>query len=209
MTHETPLSLSLLKMRAFVLSAIVVLVPSVALGQDESPAASEAVPAATDEVAVASGEATERLLASLPQQLAGVPIDPANVSVLSGEEIAQGSETLQQQYLAVEEATGVAIADMALLNSYVQTPEDDLVFLGALLVPGADAALARDVVVALASEDGAGTTEEAELAGLEVTLFIEDGLAGATTYMYPAGDILWLVLGPEDAAAEALTYVSG
>ena len=68
MTHETPLSLSLLKMRAFVLSAIVVLVPSVALGQDESPAASEAVPAATDEVAVASGEATERLLASLPQQ---------------------------------------------------------------------------------------------------------------------------------------------
>ncbi len=36
-----------------------------------------------------------------------------------------------------------------------------------------------------------------------------DVLAGPTTYVHPSGDILWLVLDPEEAAAEAFTHVSG
>lgn len=215
MTRQLAPILSAYVARALALAAAVVLLPTTALGQEASPApsdssiAAEVTPAPSSEPASGVGDAAEALVASLPASLAGVPIDPANVVVLSGHQITQGSEVLEEQYRLVEEATGVAIEEMSLLNAYVQTPDDDLFYVGAIKVPGADASLVRDVVATLAVETGNGTIEEAEVAGLPVTVFVEDRLAEPTTYIHPLEDVLWLVLGPEEVAVEVLTHVSG
>ncbi len=216
MTQEASPNHHLSWTRAFLLAATVALLPSTALGQDGSPAPSDEPPAMAEATPAVAGEMTseasgaaQALLASLPAELAGVPLDPANVTVLTGQDITQGSETLVEQYRMIEEATGVGIDDMTLVNAFVQTPDEDLVFLGAITVPGADASLVRDVVVELALETGNGTIEEVEIGGLSVTAFVEDGLAASNTYIHPVEDVLWLVLGPADAAAEALAHVSG
>ena len=198
------------------LTAALAMLPATVLAQEESPspAAESAAPSAQStlpppELATPQGEGAARLLEALPHELAGVPFDPDNVTLLSGDQVAGGNDSVMAQYRAVEEATGVAVADMVLLTSYVETEAGDLVVLGGLLVPGADASVARDVILDVMTETDGATVEEAEIADLPVTVVVEDGLAGSTTYVYPSGDILWLVLGPEEAAAEAFTHVSG
>lgn len=178
-----------------------------AVGQSESPDASaspllEAVPSP------AAGSADD-LVAAIPAELAGVPLDPANVTVLSGPDITQGSEALERQYQALEDATGVPVAEMVLVNAFVQTPDEEFVFFGGIQVPGADSAVMLDTLLAIVAEDGGATASESELGDLAVTVIVEDGLVASTTYVYPRDDILWLVLGPEDVALEALLQVSG
>lgn len=97
---------------------------------------------------------------------------------------------------------------MALLNAFVQTPDDEVVFFGGILVPGAQAEVVLDSVLSVVLEEGGPTVSEAELGGLPVTVIVEDGLAASTTYVHPAEDILWLVVGPEDVAIEALSHLS-
>jgi hypothetical protein len=68
----------------------------------------------------------------------------------------------------------------------------------------------RDVVVPVALEgwDGA-TAEEIELAGLTVTVIHVDAPEVDAIYIYPAGDLLWIVSGLEEVVAATLADISG
>lgn len=201
---------------AIVLAGALVLLPAAVFGQDvsPSPAAETPPPAADASPPTSEGDApppaTDDLAALIPSELAGVPVDPERITVLVGEEMIQGNESSRRQYEAAAAATGVAITDMAQVNAFVETPEGDGFFLSVLRVPGADAMVVFDAVLAVAQEEQEElTAEPGEVGGLAVMFLSEPSIDEETTYVvYPLGDRLWIALGDEAAVIEALTDVT-
>jgi len=175
---------------------------SVVVAQDESPTASVE--------ASASGAPATDLAAFFPAELAGVPLAREDITVRPVAELTEGSPDIERQYQAVVDATGVPIEEMSQATAFVQTEDGELLNLAVLHVPGADAAVVRDVVVpvALAAWDG-GMAEETELAGLTVTVIHGDSPDVDAIYIYPAGDLLWIVSGLEEVVATTLADISG
>jgi hypothetical protein len=175
---------------------------SVVVAQDESPAASGE--------ASASGAPATDLAALFPAELAGVPLAREDITVRPVAELTQESADTARQYQAVVDATGVPIEAMSQATACVQTEDGELLNLAVLHVPGADAAVVRDVVVPVALEawDGA-EAEEIELAGLTVTVVQVDLPDVDALYIYPDGDLLWIVSGLEEVVAATLADISG
>jgi hypothetical protein len=196
------LTVAAVMLAAIAAAVLAIAAPLIAVAQDESPAVS-GEPAA-------SGAPGTDLVALIPEELAGIALPREEIIVRAGADLTQGSPDIEAQYQAIVDATGVPLEEMSQAAAYVQSDDGELLNLAVLRVPGADAAVVRDVVmpVVLASWDGA-EAEDGELSGLAVTIIRNDSPDVDDLYLYPAGDLLWIVSGLEEVVAQTLADIAG
>ncbi len=178
------------------LAAVLAVAPAAVLAQDESPAASEA---ATSPVPMESAAPAAYAVELVPAELAGVPVDPENIVVFSGQEIIEMNPDATEQFQAVAEATGTAIDDMTQVSAFVEPAEGEFVFFGAIQVPGADAVAVLELLLPLTTEAmQEPRVETAQIGDRQVTILYEDAMQAAPpTNLIPSGDIIWVVQGAE------------
>ena len=173
-----------------------------ALAQTGSPEPSAAAEVMTPEAA--------ELVALFPEAAGGQPIRE-NLEVQVGDEHIAGMDpddpddaSEMQSLEAVAQAMGGTTADIVSASAFVEAEDGSYGLVGAYRVPGGDASLGVDPILAWGEGDlSEPRVETGTYANREVTLLYDDSQPeNPPWHIYPAGDTLWLVMAEEPLLTE-------
>jgi hypothetical protein len=165
----------------------------------------ELPPEPTPEPPTAAELAASNLADLIPDEIAGLTLQG---NIFPSDQILGGfaEPELEADLAAIAEANGVDLGEISIATGAGDNGVEFVTVVGGS-IPGVAAADARDPMIRLLL----GDTETAEvtqetIADRDVTVIrgSEDVGPESVVYVVPSGDVLWMVIGDDDSALEAI-----
>ena len=180
---------------ALALAGALLLPAGVALAQDDATETPADVEASLVPVDPRLGE----LEALIPASLAGLALGD-NLMLATGEELL--SIMLPEEadiVLGVLDENDKTVADYAAATSYLSLADTEILVLQAHRIAGIDASETVDAwveVLSMGLDDP--LIEQGEIDGRAVTVISDGSAQGVRLQLFPAGDVIWMIVGADE-----------